>query len=592
MDINKEILKLDWEREPKGLYAPIAYTLAAGGKRVRPQLAMIGSQLFGGKDEEVLPAALALEVFHNFTLLHDDVMDKAEVRRGRPTVHIQWNENTAILSGDQMMIEAYTLLSQVPERALARVLQLFNKMATEICEGQQYDVDFEQKSDVTIEEYLMMIRLKTSVLLANALQIGAYIAGASEEEQQAVYQFGINIGLAFQIQDDILDVWGDPKTFGKAVGGDIACNKKTFVYLEAMRRLGERAPQNASVFGDPAKAMRREGERLLSTERDLIFCQAEAGTYHLRLEIHDEYNPINHSFTIVVFDEEVAYSPYISRVFEYNPAPGQFINTMPEYEEGDTYQTMLGKVEDAIAGTNRSLISLGGWGGYVTFAFDHSVVNTPNKSDFIVEGNAFYASAGNKNGSSEPGIVMVSIDVNQNGLPDDPFYELAGSEYTNPATIHQYALTYHRTPAEHTPQADKKNSLTDTTYILWQNSQGEQGYLHKNTFHTQDYFPLWFTDSTLTFTGTRLPDNAVDKSGKGNMWVQTAFDYGYADSHPNDSISRCSFDIAWAVTAEGEPANLPCADFVRVYTGVHQQCGWIGEISTEISHARDLNIEK
>lgn len=241
MDINKEILKLDWEREPKGLYAPIAYTLAAGGKRVRPQLAMIGSQLFGGKDEEVLPAALALEVFHNFTLLHDDVMDKAEVRRGRPTVHIQWNENTAILSGDQMMIEAYTLLSQVPERALARVLQLFNKMATEICEGQQYDVDFEQKSDVTIEEYLMMIRLKTSVLLANALQIGAYIAGASEEEQQAVYQFGINIGLAFQIQDDILDVWGDPKTFGKAVGGDIACNKKTFVYLEATRRSGDEA---------------------------------------------------------------------------------------------------------------------------------------------------------------------------------------------------------------------------------------------------------------------------------------------------------------------------------------------------------------
>ena len=257
MDINKEILKLDWEREPKGLYAPIAYTLAAGGKRVRPQLAMIGSQLFGGKDEEVLPAALALEVFHNFTLLHDDVMDKAEVRRGRPTVHIQWNENTAILSGDQMMIEAYTLLSQVPERALARVLQLFNKMATEICEGQQYDVDFEQKSDVTIEEYLMMIRLKTSVLLATALQIGAYIAGASEEEQQAVYQFGINIGLAFQIQDDILDVWGDPKTFGKAVGGDIACNKKTFVYLEAMRREGDEAMRRE---GD--EAMKRLGEEL------------------------------------------------------------------------------------------------------------------------------------------------------------------------------------------------------------------------------------------------------------------------------------------------------------------------------------------
>ena len=246
MDINNEIAKLDWQREPYGLYEPIEYTLAAGGKRVRPQLAMIASQLFGGKDEEVLPAALALEVFHNFTLLHDDVMDKADVRRGRPTVHIKWNENTAILSGDQMLIEAYKLLSGVPADKLPRVLQLFNKMATEICEGQQYDVDFETQEQVTIDEYLKMIRLKTSVLLANALQTGAYIAGADEQAQETLYQFGINIGLAFQIQDDILDVWGDPKTFGKAVGGDICCNKKTFVFLEAMRRGGKR----------------REGERL------------------------------------------------------------------------------------------------------------------------------------------------------------------------------------------------------------------------------------------------------------------------------------------------------------------------------------------
>ena len=240
MDINKEILNLDWKREPYGLYEPIEYTLAAGGKRVRPQLAMIASQMFGGKDEEVLPAALALEVFHNFTLLHDDVMDKADVRRGRPTVHVKWNENTAILSGDQMVIEAYKLLSGVPADKLPKVLQLFNKMATEICEGQQYDVDFESQEHVTIEEYLKMIRLKTSVLLANALQTGAYIAGADDQAQETLYQFGINIGLAFQIQDDILDVWGDPKTFGKAVGGDISCNKKTFVYLEAKRRGGER----------------------------------------------------------------------------------------------------------------------------------------------------------------------------------------------------------------------------------------------------------------------------------------------------------------------------------------------------------------
>lgn len=236
IDINAEIGKLDWSREPQGLYEPIGYTLAAGGKRVRPQLALLATKLFGGNEEDVLPAALALEVFHNFTLLHDDVMDKAQVRRGRPTVHVKWNANTAILSGDQMMIEAYKLLSQVPENKLATTLRLFNQMATEICEGQQYDVDFESREDVTIPEYMEMIRLKTSVLLATALRIGAYIAGATDEQQEQIYNYGIHLGLAFQIQDDMLDCYGDQATFGKAIGGDIAENKKTYLWLTAAQK--------------------------------------------------------------------------------------------------------------------------------------------------------------------------------------------------------------------------------------------------------------------------------------------------------------------------------------------------------------------
>lgn len=237
MDINNEILQLDWKREPYGLYEPIEYTLAAGGKRVRPQLAMLASQMFDGDDNDVAPAAMALEVFHNFTLLHDDVMDHALVRRGRPTVHVKWDENTAILSGDQMIIEAYKLLAKVPTNKLAKVLNMFNQMGTEICEGQQFDVNFETQIEVSIEEYLNMIRLKTAVLLGNALKMGAYIADATDEQQEMLYDFGINIGLAFQIQDDILDVWGNPETFGKTVGGDISCNKKTFVYLEAKKLL-------------------------------------------------------------------------------------------------------------------------------------------------------------------------------------------------------------------------------------------------------------------------------------------------------------------------------------------------------------------
>lgn len=241
IDINKAIAALDWNKEPRGLYEPIEYTLASGGKRLRPTLALIaaeavmnGGLLNGDAMENTLPAALALEVFHNFTLLHDDVMDKAEVRRGRPTVHVKWNDNTAILSGDQMLIEAYKLLSNVPTDKLPQVLKWFNEMATGICEGQQMDVDFEHMSQVSIEDYMKMIELKTSVLLANAMRIGGYIAGADATQQDALYRFGLHIGLAFQIQDDILDVYGDPKSFGKAIGGDICCNKKTFLLLSAM----------------------------------------------------------------------------------------------------------------------------------------------------------------------------------------------------------------------------------------------------------------------------------------------------------------------------------------------------------------------
>ena len=250
VDINKIIESLDWSKEPKGLYEPIGYALSAGGKRLRPKLCLLGAQIIidrpagckttdGCKTanavRDVLPAALALEVFHNFTLLHDDVMDKAQMRRGRPCVHIRWNENTAILSGDQMLIEAYKLLSGVPADKLGECLRLFNEMATGICEGQQLDVDFEEREDVTIADYMEMIRLKTAVLLATALRMGGYIAGASEPQQQALYDAGIHLGLAFQIEDDLLDCYGDEKTFGKAIGGDIREGKKTFMYLTALQ---------------------------------------------------------------------------------------------------------------------------------------------------------------------------------------------------------------------------------------------------------------------------------------------------------------------------------------------------------------------
>ena len=233
-DIQNAIAQLDWKREPFGLYEPIEYILNLGGKRLRPMLAVLASQIFNGDKQDVIPAALALEVFHNFTLIHDDVMDKADMRRGHPTVHTKWNENTAILSGDQMMIEAYKQLALLPDDKLPQVLRWFNEMATAICEGQQYDIDFESSTTVAISDYLMMIEKKTALLLAYSLRIGAYIAGASEQEQEALFQYGRHIGIAFQIQDDVLDVYGDPSNFGKAIGGDICCNKKTFLLLTAL----------------------------------------------------------------------------------------------------------------------------------------------------------------------------------------------------------------------------------------------------------------------------------------------------------------------------------------------------------------------
>lgn len=233
--VSEGISNLDWNKNPKGLYEPIGYVLSLGGKRIRPALTLMSANLFTNNPEIALTPALGIEVFHNFTLLHDDIMDKADIRRGKPTVHKRWDENTAILSGDVMQIEAYKLIAKTPTEHLKNVIDLFSDTAQEICEGQQLDMEFECRDNVEAEEYLEMIRLKTAVLLGCALKTGAIIAGASAEDQKHLYDFGIHIGLAFQLKDDLLDVYGDEATFGKKIGGDILCNKKTFMLINAIK---------------------------------------------------------------------------------------------------------------------------------------------------------------------------------------------------------------------------------------------------------------------------------------------------------------------------------------------------------------------
>jgi geranylgeranyl diphosphate synthase type II len=221
-------------REPKNLYDPVRYILSLGGKRMRPVLTLMSTEVFDADYKKALPAALAVEVFHNFSLVHDDIMDDAPLRRGNETVHERWNINTAILSGDAMLILAYQYFEKYQPEVFRDLAKLFSKTALEVCEGQQLDVDFEIRDDVTIPEYLKMIEYKTAVLVAAAMKMGAIVAQTSCENADLIYDFGLNLGLAFQLQDDYLDAFGDPKTFGKQVGGDIIENKKTYLYLKAV----------------------------------------------------------------------------------------------------------------------------------------------------------------------------------------------------------------------------------------------------------------------------------------------------------------------------------------------------------------------
>lgn len=231
--VNEFLANLPYERKPKSLYEPIRYVLSMGGKRIRPTLMLLGYNLFKENPEKILMNAVALETYHNYTLLHDDLMDNADLRRGHETVHKKWDANTAILSGDSMLVLAYERMAQCDEKHLAKVLKLFTTTALEIGEGQQFDMEFENRNDVKEEEYIEMIRLKTSVLLACALKMGAILADASDEDAENLYKFGEQIGLAFQLQDDYLDVYGDTKVFGKEIGGDITSNKKTYMLINA-----------------------------------------------------------------------------------------------------------------------------------------------------------------------------------------------------------------------------------------------------------------------------------------------------------------------------------------------------------------------
>ena len=298
------------------------------------------------------------------------------------------------------------------------------------------------------------------------------------------------------------------------------------------------------------------------------------------------YSPFNASAQRM--DNVAQHSEYIQAVDEFCPAPGQFVNIHPEYEAGDTYQSILNKCTNRLANHNGELVSLGAYGGYITFHFDHSIANIHGQADVAVLGNAMA-------GGSEPGIVMVSKDVNKNGLPDDAWYELRGSADENGSTIYNYRIVYQRplTESRDAVQSELSKHIIIENYIPWTDNKGGSGFVHKNDYHQQTYYPQWVDADELVFEGTLLPPNAKNTlTLPAENWLLSSFEWGYVDNVPNTKLADNSFDFDQAVNYNRQPVNLDFVDFVRVYCAENQSCGWIGETSTEVQDAYDLHLEE
>lgn len=339
-----------------------------------------------------------------------------------------------------------------------------------------------------------------------------------------------------------------------------------------------------------------------SRMKNLEYMFSEAGWHTICLTASQGSISFDYEYAVTVSDNQEypeGESPFVTRVLEYRPAPGQFVNSIPEYEEGDTAQDMNSKALDCIASGRRSLISLGGFGGYIIMGFDHTVENREGLMDFRIPGNAYYGPdnvSGAEGGSCEPGIVMVARDEDRDGQPDE-WFELRGSSYASAEgedwygfmaargadirTVPDYSVTYFRPSSE--PDGKYEH------YIRWEDSEGASGWLGKNTAHKQPYFPQWEDAAAVTFTGRRLPENSYDPSGNGSYFVLLRFAWGYADNGRNTDALSC-FDISWAVDSLGNPVHLEGIDFVKVYTAVRQDNGWLGEVSTEIAGAEDLHL--
>ncbi|MCV9929736.1 cell surface protein [Flavobacterium sp. LS1R49] len=333
-------------------------------------------------------------------------------------------------------------------------------------------------------------------------------------------------------------------------------------------------------------------DSVISQSSQLDFISPYQKSYPLTLKVETNGAVKTYQSSIKVTKEAANYSKYISNVFDFRPAVGQFTNGIPEYLPGNTEANLINAAKKAIVGANTNMISLGGFGGYVVFGFDHTIPNM-NGRDFKILGNAFWGNEANeaRSGSCEPGIILVAYDKNKNGKPDeDEWYEIAGSEYFKNTTIKNYSITYFKPDPSKSQVAGDEFWQMDVEYIKWLDNQGNSGYKTRNAFHDQSYYPLWISDASYILKGTKIQDNFYDQSGTGNYWVGKSFDFGYADNAPNNDEGS-NIDISWAVDKNGNYVKLPGIDFIKVYTGINQEAGWLGEVSTEVAGAYDLYLK-
>lgn len=333
-------------------------------------------------------------------------------------------------------------------------------------------------------------------------------------------------------------------------------------------------------------------DSVISESLQLDFISPYLKNYPLTLKVETNGVVKTYQSSINVTKETGNYSKYISNVFDFRPGVGQFTNELPLYATGNNEGNLINAAKKSLVGSNASMISLGGFGGYVVFGFDHTIPNM-NGRDFKVLGNAFWANdaAEGRSGSCEPGIIQVAYDKNKNGKPDeDEWYEIAGSEYFKNTTLKNYSITYFKPDPNKSPVAGQDFWQTDVQYVKWEDNQGSSGYKTKNGFHEQSYYPLWITEASYTLKGTKIKDNYYDQSGTGSYWVGKGFDFGYADNAPNGDEGS-NIDISWAVDKNGKYVKLPGIDFVKIHTAINQEAGWLGEVSTDVAGAFDLYLK-